>query len=186
MIGVLVFLALAALLAVAVVGIYNGLVRLRNQSENAWSDVDVQLKRRRDLVPNLVATVKGYAQHEKSTLDEVTEARARAAGAADPRDRARAESDLTRALTHLFAVAEAYPDLKANQNFLSLQAELSGIEEAIQNARRYYNAVVRDLNTRCETFPSVLVANAFGFSKRDYFELDSDAERSAPQVSFAS
>jgi LemA protein len=174
-------LAAAAFYAVAT---YNQLVRLRNSSESAWSDVDVQLKRRYDLVPNLVETVKGYAGHERETFTQVTEARARAMGASGPSEQAKAEGDLTRALRGLFAVAEAYPELKANENFLELQRELSAIEDAIQKARRYYNAVVRDLNTRCESFPSNAVARLFGFARKDYFELESDAERSAPAVHF--
>jgi LemA protein len=181
--GVLVVLGLAA---AATIGLYNQLVRLRNASESAWSDVDVQLKRRWELIPNLVETVKGYADHEETTLTQVTQARSAAMGAHGPEAKALAEGELGRALRGLLAVAEAYPDLKANQGFLGLQGELSQLENAIQNARRYYNAVVRDLNTRCETFPSVVVANAFGFEKKAYFELDSDAERAAPVVSFGS
>ncbi len=174
-----------ALVVAAVIGLYNRLVRLRNGSENAWSDIDVQLKRRHDLVPNLVETVKGYAQHEQKTLNEVVQARGRAQQAGTPGERAQAEGNLSRVLGHLFALAEAYPDLKANENFLGLQRELSGIEESIQNARRYYNAIVRDLNTATETFPSNIVASSFGFDKKEYFELDSEAERSSPAVSFA-
>jgi LemA protein len=179
-------LGLIAALAAAVVALYNRLVGLRNRGENAWSDIDVQLKRRYELIPNLVETVKGYAQHEQSTFKEVTEARTRAMAAREPGDKAAAEGNLTQVLKTLFAVAEAYPELRANENFLALQGELSKIEEAIQDARRYYNAVVRDLNTACETFPSNLVANTFGFRKREYFELDAEAERSAPSVSFGS
>jgi LemA protein len=180
------WILLAALVLVAfyAIGLYNRLVSLRNASENSWSDIDVQLKRRWDLIPNLVETVKGYAGHEQETFRQVTEMRSRAMGAASPGDKASAEGQLTRALRGLFAVAEAYPDLKANANFLALQGDLSGIEEAIQNARRYYNAVVRDLNTSCETFPSNFVAGAFGFVKKDYFELDDAAERTAPKVGF--
>ena len=179
-----IFLGLLALAAFFAVGLYNRLVSLRNSSESAWSDVDVQLKRRWDLVPNLVETVKGYARHEESTFSKVTEMRSRAMAETDPAAKASAENGLTRALRSLFAVAEAYPELKASQNFLSLQADLGKVEEAIQNARRYYNAVVRDLNTSCETFPSNLVANAFSFSRKEYFELDDEGERSAPAVSF--
>jgi LemA protein len=179
-------LALLAGAAAFVVSLYNALVRLRNASESAWSDVDVQLKRRYELVPNLVETVKGYASHEKSTFEQVVRARTQAMAASGPEAKSAAEGGLTATLRSLFALAEAYPELKANQNFLSLQAELSSLEDAIQNARRYYNAVVRDLNTRCEAFPSNLVANGFGFAKKVYFELDDAAERKAPQVSFAS
>jgi LemA protein len=178
-------LAIGTLLVLVVV-LYNRLVSLRNASESAWSDIDVQLRRRHDLVPNLVETVKGYASHEQKTLQEVTEARARAVDASGPADQAGAESTLSRAIGHLFAVAEAYPDLRANQGFLDLQGQLGAIEAAIQNARRYYNAVVRDLNTACDTFPSNLVAGAFGIGKADYFELDEPEQRSAPAVDFSS
>jgi len=173
--------------AVALYGIsqYNGLVRLRNGSEGAWSDIDVQLKRRYELIPNLVETVKGFATHERETFEEVTRARTSAMGAQGVEAQAAAEGGLSRALASLFAVAEAYPELKSNENFLSLQSELSGLEDAIQNARRYYNAIVRDLNTRVEAFPSNLVANVFSFAKKEYFELDAPAERIAPKVSFA-
>ncbi len=174
-IGALVFYA---------VSIYNRLVRLRNSSENAWSDIDVQLKRRHDLVPNLVETVKGYASHEADTFEAVTAARARATSASGTTDVAQAEGMLGNALRGLLAVAEAYPELKANENFISLQGELSNLEDAIQNARRYFNAIVRDLNTACDVFPSNLVAQGFGISKKDYFELDDATERSAPQVDF--
>lgn len=182
--GFWIVLGAIVLVAAYAISLYNRLVGLRNASENAWSDIDVQLKRRWDLIPNLVETVKGYASHEQGTFSQVTELRTRAMGAETPGDKAAAEGQLTRALKSLFAVAEAYPDLKANQNFLSLQTDLNAIEEAIQNARRYYNAVVRDLNTMCETFPSNLVANQFGFAKKEYFELDDEAERAAPSVSF--
>ncbi len=177
-------LLVVAAFVVAAVSIYNRLVKLRNGSENAWSDIDVQLKRRYDLVPNLVETVKGYASHEQGTFEKVTQARTQAMAATSPGDRAQAEGGLTRALKSLFALSERYPELKANQNFLALQTELSSLEAALQNARRYYNAVVRDLNTACEAFPSNLVAGIFGFSRKEYFELDAEAERSAPQVSF--
>lgn len=179
-----ILIGLLAAIAAYAVSAYNGLVRLRNAVENAWSDIDVQLKRRYELIPNLVETVRGYAGHEQQTFEKVIAQRNRAMAAGGPAERAEAEGELTRTLKTLFAVAEAYPDLKANEGFLSLQGELSNLEEAIQNARRYYNAVVRDLNTSCEVFPSNLVANAFGFTQREYFELDDDAERSAPQVQF--
>lgn len=182
----LVVLAVLAALAVYAISIFNGLVRLRNGSESAWSDIDVQLRRRYELVPNLVETVKGYAAHEKSTFDAVTSARSRAMGASGLDSKAQAEGGLTSSLRNLFALAEAYPELRANQNFLALQSELSGLEDTIQNARRYYNAIVRDLNTRCEAFPSSFVANAFGFSRKEYFELDAATERTAPRVQFAS
>jgi LemA protein len=184
--GFLIFLIAAGGLVAYVVSLYNQLVKLRNGAESAWSDIDVQLKRRYELIPNLVETVKGYAEHEKSTFEEVTKARSQAMQASGPGEKSAAEGNLTRVLKSLFAVAEAYPELRANQNFLSLQEELSNLEDAIQNARRYYNAVVRDLNTRCEAFPSNLVANNFGFEKKEYFELDAPEERVAPSVSFGS
>jgi LemA protein len=163
---------------------YNRLVSLRQRSEAAWSDIDVQLKRRTDLVPNLVESVKGYAAHERATLDQVVRARGAAVSAATPEARARAENDLTSALRQLFAVAEAYPELKANGNFQMLQASLAEIEDAVQNARRYYNAVARDLNTAIESFPSGLVASSFRFARRAYFELDRPEERQVPRVTF--
>jgi LemA protein len=176
--------ALAALVVWAI-SLYNRLVRLRNGGESAWSDIDVQLKRRWELIPNLVETVKGYAKHEQSTFEKVTAARSQAMQAKTPGEHATAEGNLQSVLKSLFAVAEAYPELRANENFLGLQRELSGLEEAIQNARRYYNAVVRDLNTAIESFPGNLLAGPFGFTKREYFELDSAAERAAPKVSFS-
>ena len=184
--GFLIFLIAAGGLVAYVVSLYNQLVKLRNGAESAWSDIDVQLKRRYELIPNLVETVKGYAKHEQSTFEQVTQARSQAMQASGPEAKATAEGNLTRVLKSLFAVAEAYPELRANQNFLSLQEELSSLENAIQNARRYYNAVVRDLNTRCEAFPSNIVASRFGFEKKEYFELEAPEERAAPSVSFGS
>jgi len=180
----LIILAIIVVIAFLAVGMYNGLIKLRNTSEQAWSDVDVQLKRRHDLIPNLVETVKGYATHEKETFEQVVQARNQAMNASSPEDKAQAENFLQSTLKSLFALAEAYPDLKANQNFLDLQDELSKIEEQIQLARRYYNAVVRDLNTKIETVPSNIIANMFHFEKKEYFELDSEEERQTPQVSF--
>jgi LemA protein len=180
----LIIIAIIVIIAFAAVGIYNGLVKLRNTSEQAWSDVDVQLKRRYDLIPNLVETVKGYASHEKETFEKVVQARNQAMGASSPGEKAQAENFLQSTLKSLFALAEAYPELKANQNFLDLQDELSNIEEQIQLARRYYNAVVRDLNTKIESVPSNIVANMFHFEKREYFELDSEEQRETPKVDF--
>jgi LemA protein len=178
------FVASLLVLVLAAISIYNRFVQLRNAADGAWSDIDVQLKRRYDLIPNLVETVKGYAAHEQSTFDRVTKARSQAMQAGTPGDIAKAEGNLTTVLKSLFAVAEAYPELKANQNFLSLQTELSTIEDALQNARRYYNALVRDLNTQVESFPASVIAGAFGFGKREYFEVDDAAERRAPEVHF--
>ncbi len=184
-------IVLYIVLGVAVVGVfwiiaaYNGFVRLVNRSKEAWADIDVQLKRRYDLIPNLVNTVKGYAAHEAGTFEKVTEARTRAMQAGNVHDKEQAENMLTGALKSLFAVAESYPDLKANQNFLELQRELSDTENKIQAARRFYNGNVRDLNTKIETFPSNIVAGMFRFDKRDFFELEEGGEaREAVQVNF--
>ena len=180
-------LALLLIIAAVVlifIGIYNGLVRLKVQCDNAWADIDVQLKRRYDLVPNLVETVKGYAGHKRGTLEAVVSARNRAMTAQGPAAKAEAEGALTQALRQVFALAEAYPQLRAAENFAQLQTSLGQIEDAVQNARRYYNAVVRDLNTRIAQFPSNLIAGSFGFTPREFFELGSEAERQAPKVSF--
>lgn len=181
----IIVLVVLALIAVAVIGIYNSLVRLNVQAGNAWADIDVQLKRRTDLVPNVVETVKGYASHERQTLEAVINARNRAVSAqsAGPAERGQAEGALTTALRGLFALAEAYPQLRAAENFAQLQNTLAQIEDAVQNARRYYNAVVRDLNTRVQQFPSNIVAGMFGFSNREFFEI-ADAEREVPKVKF--
>ena len=165
-------------------GSYNGLVRLKVQGENAWADIDVHLKRRHDLIPNLVETVKGYATHEKGTLEAVIAARNSAVSAQGPAAKAEAEGILTGALRQVFALAEAYPQLRAVESFTSLQQQLSGIEDALQNARRYYNAVVRDFNTSIEQFPSNIVAGMFHFKEREFFELKDEAERAVPKVSF--
>jgi len=185
-IGGIIFVLVLVGLVVALVATYNRLVSLRQRSEEAWSDIDVQLKRRTDLVPNLVETVKGYAGHERTTLDQVTRARGAAVAAQTPEARAQAENVLTGALRQLFALAEAYPDLKANEHFRELQTSLGEIEETIQNSRRYYNAVVRDLNTTIDSFPTNFVASFFRFVKRAYFELDRPEERQVPRVSFGS
>jgi LemA protein len=162
---------------------YNGLVRLRNRIECAWSQIDVQLQRRYDLIPNLVETVKGYASHEKGVFESVTQARANALNAQGPAQQAQAENAITGALKSLFAVAEAYPDLKANQNFLALQEELSGTEGKIAYARQFYNDTVQSYNTKIQSFPSNLVAGPFGFKEREYFEAD-DTSRGPVQVRF--
>jgi LemA protein len=178
------FLIFLAIVAIGGITIYNSLVKLRTQAQGAWADIDVQLKRRWDLIPNLVETVKGYASHEKDTLEAVINARNRAMSATGPADKAQAENMLTGALKSLFALSEAYPDLKAVEGFTQLQGTLDEIEDAVQSSRRYYNAVVRDYNTKVEQFPSVLVANAFRFQKEEFFELDDEAQREAPTVSF--
>jgi LemA protein len=177
-------IAILAIALVAVVLIYNGLVKLNVQASNAWADIDVQLKRRHDLIPNVVEAVKGAAGFERQTLERVTDARARAVSvqSAGPAERGLAEGTLSTALRGFFAVAEAYPQLRSTENFAELQRTLVQIEDAIQNARRYYNAVVRDLNTRIQQFPSNLVAGLFNFKGREFFELPS-GEGNVPQVS---
>ena len=163
---------------------YNSFVRFINRAKEAWADIDVQLKRRYDLIPNLVNIVKGYATHESSAFENVTKARAVAMGAGSLADKGQAENMLTGALKSIFAIAEAYPDLKANQNFLELQRELSDTENKIQAARRFYNTNVRDLNTKVESFPDNVIARAFNFSKMEFFELESEAEKEPVKVSF--
>ena len=176
-------LAILLLLAIGFAAIYNSLVKLREQAEAAWADVDVHLKRRYDLVPNLVETVKGYASHEEETLQKVVRARSAAISATGPVEQGAAENFLTGALKSIFALAEAYPQLQAAEGFRDLQASLAKLEDDIQHARRYYNAVVRDYNTRISQVPSNLVASAFRFQRRDLFEID-EGERSVPEVKF--
>jgi len=184
MILVVILVAIVILLTLYGVSIYNSLIKLRNMVRNAWSDIDVQLKKRHDLIPNLVETVKGYAAHEKTVLENVTKARSMAAQAKGPEESAQAENMLTQALRQLFAVVENYPDLKANQNFLALQEELRNVENQIQEARRYYNAVVRDYNIRTESFPSNIIASIFNFKKEEFFEIEEHEEREVPRVQF--
>ena len=172
------------LLVFFIVSMYNGLVSLKVQCDNAWSDIDVQLKRRYDLIPNLVETVKGYAAHEKGTLEGVVAARNRAMSTQGPAAKAEAEGALTAALRQVFALAEAYPQLRAVESFNQLQATLNQIEDSVQNARRYYTAVVRDLNTKIAQFPSNIIAGMFNFKPREFFELTAPAEREVPKVSF--
>ena len=181
-------LAVIALVAFFLIGIYNRLVTLRQRVREAWSDIDVQLKRRYDLIPNLVETVKGYAAHEKTVFENVTNARANAiaAGATGtPEQRAQAENILTGALRSVFAVAENYPQLQASQNFRDLQEQLTATEDKIAFARRFYNGNVRDYNTALQTFPTNVLAGMFGFTSEQYFELADAAERTAPKVSFS-
>jgi LemA protein len=175
-----VFVALVLYLMVA----YNGLVRLKVQCDNAWSDIDVQLKRRYDLIPNIVETVKGYAAHEKGTLEAVVSARNQAMSAQGPAAKGEAEGMLTGALRQVFALAEAYPQLRAVESFTQLQNTLNQIEDTLQNARRYYNAVVRDFNTMIEQFPSNIVAGMGHFKEREFFQVTVAAEREVPKVSF--
>jgi LemA protein len=165
-----VILGIVVLVVLWAVAVYNGLIRLKNRVDEAWSDIDVQLKRRYDLIPNLVNTVKGYASHEKEVFEKVTEARTKAMGAQSAGDKAQAENALSQTLKSLFAVAEAYPDLKANQNFLELQRELTDTEDKVQASRRFYNGNVRDFNTKIQVFPNNVFAGMLGFSAREFFE----------------
>lgn len=175
-----VLLAVAGLLVVGLIAIYNGLVKSKIRVDEAWSDITVQLKRRIDLIPNLVETVKGYAKHEEGVFTKVTEARAAMTGASGVAQTAEADNMLTGALKSLFAVAEAYPDLKANTNFLDLQAELVDTEDKIQAARRFYNASVREFNTKLQVFPTVILGRLLGFTPREFYELD-EAEQAAAE-----
>ena len=178
-------IAIIVVLVLWAVAIYNGLVQLRVRADGAWSDIDVQLKRRYDLIPNLVETVKGYAAHERNVFVQVTEARSRAMQATGPKEKEAAEGALTGALKSLFAVAENYPQLRANENFMSLQRSLTEVEEALQGARRYYNAVVRDYNTKLSVLPDRFIAQAGGFTPKAFFQLDSADEAKTPKVSFS-
>ncbi len=184
MIPLLVFIAILVVAGLIVAGMYNGLVQLKIRADSAWSDIDIQLKRRHDLIPNLVETVKGYAAHEKGTFENVARYRSAAMAATSTEDRAQAEGQLTQALRGLLAVAEAYPDLKANTQFMSLQQSLSELEDALQNSRRYYNAVVRDLNTKIQSFPTNIIAGMFNFQPRPFFEIPDPTERAVPTVKF--
>jgi LemA protein len=182
---ILAVVAVVVIIALWAIATYNTLVRLRNLVQEAWRQIDVELQRRHDLIPNLVETVKGYAKHERETFEAVTEARAKAAApGSSPAEQALQEVMLTQALGRLFAVAENYPQLKANQNFLQLQQELSNTEDRIAAGRRFYNANVRELNIRCESFPSAIIATMFGFDKAEYFEVEDAAARQAPNVQF--
>jgi LemA protein len=172
---VIIIVAVVVLLVVYGIVQYNGLVRLRNRVEGAWAQIDVQLKRRYDLIPNLVETVKGYAAHERETLEAVIQARNVAVSASGPAEQAQSENMLTGALRQLFALSEAYPDLKANQNFLALQEELTGTEGRIAYARQYYNDAVQTYNTKLQTFPSNIFGNLFKFTEREYFEADEES-----------
>ncbi|MBU1033079.1 MAG: LemA family protein [Patescibacteria group bacterium] len=171
------------IIAAWAIAVYNGLIKLRNRTDEAWSDIDVQLKRRYNLIPNIMETVKGYAKHESGTFQKVTEARTSAMQAKTVKEHAQSENMLSQTLKSLFAVAEAYPELKANQNFLHLQQELSDTEDKIQASRRFYNGNVRDINTKIQSFPDNLIAGMLGFKKRDFFEIN-EAEKAVPQVKF--
>lgn len=179
-----IILAVVVVILLFAMGIYNGLIGLKNKVDEAWADIETQLKRRYDLIPNIVETVKGYAGHEKSTLEEVTKARTAAMSAGSFADKAQAENALSGTLKSLFALSENYPDLKANQNFLDLQNTLKDVEDHLQLSRRYYNATVRDFNTKTQVFPNNIFAGMFNFKAREFFQTDSDAERQNVKVSF--
>jgi len=182
-IPLLILLAIIVVLGLVFAGMYNGLVKLRNKVESAWAQIDVQLRRRFDLIPNLVETVKGYAAHEKDTLDAVVTARNAGMNASGPQDKAQADNMLSGALKSVFALSEAYPDLKANQNFLNLQEELTSSEDRISYARQFYNDTVNRYNTKTQTFPSAAIAGMFHFTEREYFEAQGDS-RAPVQVKF--
>lgn len=185
MVSALIVIGVVVLFALIVAMMYNGLVRTRVRVEEAWSDITVQLKRRYDLIPNLVNTVKGYAKHEKEVFEKVTEARANALNAQGVKETAKAEGEFEKALKSLFAVAEAYPQLRASENFQQLQAELTDTEDKIMASRRFYNGSARDLNIKIDTFPSNIIAKMFGFQKREFFEVDDTASVEKPvNVSF--
>ena len=180
----LVLVIVLLVIGLIIAGMYNSLVQLRVRADSAWSDIDVQLKRRHDLIPNLVETVKGYAAHEKGTFENVAKYRSAAMSATSVEERGQAEGMLTQALRGLLAVAEAYPQLRASEQFQSLQASLNQLEDALQNSRRYYNAVVRDLNTKIQSFPTNIIAGMFNFQQRQFFEIADATERNVPAVKF--
>jgi len=184
MLALIITAVVLVLLIIFIIGIYNALIRLRNQVDNAWSQIDVQLKRRHDLIPNLVETAKGYMKHERGTFEEITKARSQAMGAKSVAESSKAEGALGEALSKFMLVVENYPDLKANQNFLSLQEELTSTENKIAFSRQSYNDQVLFFNNKIQMFPSNIVANMFSFSKRDFFEIEVAAEREVPKVSF--
>jgi LemA protein len=184
MMVLIVIAVIVVLLVLFVIGIYNSLVRLRNQVDNAWSQIDVQLKRRHDLIPNLVETAKGYMVHERTTFEEITKARSQAMGARTVSEAAKAEGALGEALSKFMLVVENYPELKANQNFLALQEELTSTENKISFARQNYNDQTMFFNNKIQMFPSNIIAGTFGFGKRDFFEIEEKAEREVPKVSF--
>ena len=185
MLGLIIIAAIGGVLVLWVIGMYNGLVRLRNAVKNAWSQIDVQLKRRHDLIPNLIETVKGYMQHERQTLENITKARNLAMQASGVGEKGQAESQLNQALSSFFVVVENYPDLKANQNFLALQEELTSTENKIGFSRQAYNDSAMQLNNKIEMFPSNIVAGMFNFKPAEFFEIEDAAERAVPKVSFS-
>jgi LemA protein len=184
LVGLLVIIGIIVAVAVFVIGIYNALIRLRNQVDNAWSQIDVQLKRRHDLIPNLVETAKGYMEHERGTFEAITEARSAAMGAKNVAEASQAEGALTEALSKFMLVVENYPELKANENFLSLQETLTSTENKIAFARQGYNDQVLFYNNKIQMFPSNIIAGMFNFGKRDFFEIENEEERNVPKVEF--
>jgi len=182
--GIIIFIVIVVAIIALLIASYNGLVRLRVRADSSWSDIDVQLKRRHDLIPNLVETVKGYASHEKSTFEDIAKYRSAAMQASTPVERSAAEGQLTAALKTLFAVAENYPQLRASEQFTSLQNALQEVENTIQEARRYYNAVVRDYNTKLQTFPTSIIAGIFNFAPRQFFHPDEPSDRENVAVKF--
>lgn len=179
-----IYLGILVIIILWVAGMYNGLVRLRNQVKNAWSQIDVQLKRRHDLIPNLVETAKGYMKHERETLENITKARSQAVDASGVANQAKAEGELSNALSRFMLVVENYPDLKASQNFMSLQEELSSTENKVAFARQFYNDQVQTFNTKIESVPTNIIANMFNFKQAEFFEIETAAEREAPKVQF--
>ena len=184
MIAIYVIIAIVIILIIMMVAMYNGLVRLRNQVKNAWSQIDVQLKRRHDLIPNLVETAKGYMKHERETLESITQARSHAVEASGVANQAKAEGELSNALSRFMLVVENYPDLKASQNFLALQEELSSTENKVGFSRQFYNDQVQSFNTRIESFPTNIMAGMFNFKQAEFFEIETPAERDVPKVQF--
>jgi LemA protein len=184
MVAVIVIIAIIVILVLLFIASYNGLVKLRNRVDDAWSQIDVQLKRRHDLIPNLVETVKGYASHERETLDSVVQARNQAVSASGPEQQGQAEGVLNQALGRLFALAEAYPNLKANENFAQLQEELTSTEDRVAYARQFYNDSVMSYNTKIQSIPANVIAGMFNFTKREFFEIQAPEERDVPKVEF--
>ncbi len=184
MTALIILIVVLAIVAFYFISVYNTLVTLKNKVQEAWSSIDVMLKKRNDLIPNLIETVKGYAAHERNTLDSVTQARTQSVNAKTVGEQKAAEENMNKAMMNLFAVVEQYPDLKANTNFINLQQELSAIEGDIEKSRRYYNGTARDNNIAIESFPSNIVANMFQFNKVEFFELSNESEREVPKVKF--
>ncbi|MBW8002419.1 MAG: LemA family protein [Planctomycetes bacterium] len=182
---VIAIIVFVVIVAAGIISVYNALVRLRNQVDNSWSQIDVQLKRRHDLIPNLIETAKGYMKHERETFEAITKARSQAMGAGSVADSSKAEGALGQALSNFMLVVENYPELKANQNFLSLQEELTSTENKIAFSRQNYNDQVLFFNNKTQMFPSNIIANMFSFTKRDFFEIENEAERNVPKVDFS-